>query len=386
VTLDGINVRELATADLRRNIGVVLQEPFLFRGTICDNLVYGRPDAAAEEAVAAARAAQTHDFILRTPLAYDTWLGERGAGLSGGERQRVSIARALLYDPKVLILDEATSSVDAESERAIQQALRHLTHGRTTLAIAHRLSTLRESDRIFVFDQGRLIEQGPHRELMQLDGQYANLVKLQTQVSNTLKFDVLSNGSAEPSFNDILDASPTDEDTEGEIEFTPHWLEPGTAELRRGSFETVEVVLPNGEVHRGISAISCFPATRPDDFISLRISNLDGQEQEIGIVRHLDLWPTECQVLLRAAMAKRYYIRRITGINDIRLEYGYLNFRVQTDQGPGQFTMRWSQSQAQDFGTNGKVLLDLEDNRYLVPEIAELPRRDRELLQRFIYW
>ena len=148
VLLDGVDIRNLATSDLRRNVGVVLQEPFLFRGTICDNLVYGRPDANPEDAITAARAAQAHDFILRTPLGYDTWLGERGAGLSGGERQRVSIARALLYDPKVLILDEATSSVDTESEKAIQEALRVLSRGRTTLAIAHRLSTLRDSDRI----------------------------------------------------------------------------------------------------------------------------------------------------------------------------------------------------------------------------------------------
>ena len=166
VLLDGVDVRELATGDLRRHVGVVLQEPFLFRGTICDNLIYGRPEASALEAITVARAAQSHDFILHKPLGYDTWLGERGAGLSGGEKQRVSIARALLYDPRVLILDEATSSIDTESEKAIQDALRVLTRGRTTLAIAHRLSTLCDSDRILVFDEGRLIEQGTHDELL----------------------------------------------------------------------------------------------------------------------------------------------------------------------------------------------------------------------------
>jgi ATP-binding cassette subfamily B protein len=382
VRLDGTDVRELATADLRRNIGVVLQEPFLFRGTICDNLVYGRPEADAEDAIAAARAAQAHDFILRTPLAYDTWLGERGAGLSGGERQRVSIARALLYDPKVLILDEATSSVDAESEKAIQEALRHLSRGRTTLAIAHRLSTLRDSDRIFVFDQGQLIEQGPHHELMKLDGQYASLVKLQTQIANNMKFEAILNGAPDD-FTECVDEDSTDAD---EADFAPRWLEPGDAELRRGTFDSLDVVLPNGETHRGVFAIGCFPATRRDDFISLRVCDLEGRVREIGIVRHLDRWSPECQALLRAALARRYYIRRVTRINDIRLEYGYLNFRIETEQGPERFTMRWSQSQAQDFGTNGKVLLDLEDNRYLVPDITDLPHRDRELLQRYIYW
>ena len=122
VLVDGVDVRQLAANQLRRHIGVVLQEPFLFRGTIWDNLVYGLPTSTPEQAIAAAKAAQAHDFILNSPLGYDTWLGERGAGLSGGERQRLSIARAILYDPPILVLDEATSSVDAESEQAIQQA------------------------------------------------------------------------------------------------------------------------------------------------------------------------------------------------------------------------------------------------------------------------
>src|SRR5207253_7900623 len=140
-------------ADLSRQIGVVLQEPFLFRGTVWENLVYGMPAAPPEAALTAARGANAHDFIMRLALAYDTPLGERGAGLSGGEKQRLSIARTLLYDPQILILDEATSSVDTESEKAIQEALAVLTRGRTTLAIAHRLSTLRGADRILVMDQ-----------------------------------------------------------------------------------------------------------------------------------------------------------------------------------------------------------------------------------------
>jgi ATP-binding cassette, subfamily B, bacterial len=116
------------------------------------------------------------------------------------------------------------------------------------------------------------------------------------------------------------------------------------------------------------------------------VCDLEGQQREIGIVRDLERWPPEDQRLIRAALARRYYIRRISRVNDIRLEYGYLNFKVVTDHGPETFTMRWSQSQAQDFGANGKVLLDLEDNRYLVPDVEALPHRDRELMQRFIYW
>jgi ATP-binding cassette subfamily B protein len=385
VLLDGVDIRNLSTNDLRRNVGVVLQEPFLFRGTICDNLIYGRPGALPEEAIAAARAAQAHDFILRAPLGYDTWLGERGAGLSGGERQRVSIARALLYNPKVLILDEATSSVDTESEKAIQEALRALSRARTTLAIAHRLSTLRDSHRILVFDQGRLVEQGTHDELMKLDGKYARLVKIQTQIARNTRFEAALNGSAE----DLLAESENESAAETDVDpasFAPVWLEPDTAKFRAGPFDALEVELPDGTVHRSAFAVRCFPATRPDDFISLLTWDREGHERELGVVRHLDRWSPREQKLLRAALARRYYLRRITGIDDIKAEYGYLRLAAQTDQGPAQFTMRWNQSAAQDFGTRGKVLLDLEDNRFLVPDTEALPPRQRELLQRYVYW
>jgi ATP-binding cassette subfamily B protein len=150
VTIDGRDVRTLAREDLRCQVGVVLQEPFLFRGTVWENLLYGRTTASPEEAFTVAKGANAHDFIVRLPLGYDTTLGERGVGLSGGEKQRLSIARALLYDPRVLILDEATSSVDTEAEKAIQDALAVLTRGRTTIAVAHRLSTLQSADRIVV--------------------------------------------------------------------------------------------------------------------------------------------------------------------------------------------------------------------------------------------
>ena len=148
ISVDGIDIRDLSTRDLREKLGVVFQESFLFRGTIWKNLSYGRPQATIEQGLVAAKAAGAHDFICRQPLAYETLLGEQGAGLSGGEKQRLSIARTLLYDPRVLVLDEATSNIDAEAERSIQEALSVLVRGRTTIAIAHRLSTLRNADRI----------------------------------------------------------------------------------------------------------------------------------------------------------------------------------------------------------------------------------------------
>lgn len=173
----------MSNEDLRRHVGLVLQEPFLFRATITENIAYGRPGATPAAIIDAAKAANARTFIMRQPSGYDTRLGERGAGLSGGEKQRISIARALLCDPSILILDEATSNVDTESELQIQEALSVLCRGRTTITIAHRLSTLRGADIIYVFDDGCVVEQGSHDELMRNEEQYYRLVMIQTKLT-----------------------------------------------------------------------------------------------------------------------------------------------------------------------------------------------------------
>jgi len=198
IRLDGIDIRSLAVADYRGNIGLVLQEPFLFFGTIADNIAYGKPDATRREIVAAARAAHAHEFILRLPQGYDSLVGERGQALSGGERQRISIARALLIDPRILILDEATSSVDSTTEKEIQKALDNLVKGRTTIAIAHRLSTLRKADRLVVLDKGKIIEIGKHEELMASEGAYYRLYQAQARNVDTDMDDAeINKGQAE---------------------------------------------------------------------------------------------------------------------------------------------------------------------------------------------
>jgi ATP-binding cassette subfamily B protein len=181
ILVDGVDIRSYAIADYRQNIGLVLQEPFLFFGTIAENIAYGKPQATRAEIIASARAAHAHEFILRLPQGYDSMVGERGQGLSGGERQRISIARALLIDPRILILDEATSSVDSETEKEIQKALENLVKGRTTIAIAHRLSTLHRADRLVVLDRGRVVEEGTHDALMAKEGAYFNLYQAQAR-------------------------------------------------------------------------------------------------------------------------------------------------------------------------------------------------------------
>ena len=183
IRVDGVNVRDLDSGHYREQLGMVLQDPYLFHGTVLDNIRYGLPSASLGAVVDAAKAANAHDFICKLGQGYDTVVGERGHTLSGGERQRVSIARAILHDPRILILDEATSSVDTETEYQIQEALDRLIAGRTVFAIAHRLSTLRKASRLFVISQGRLAESGTHRELLgRTDGIYRKLYEMQLQL------------------------------------------------------------------------------------------------------------------------------------------------------------------------------------------------------------
>jgi ABC-type multidrug transport system fused ATPase/permease subunit len=188
VAVDGVDLRQVSLASLRSQVGVVLQDTYLFNATVRENLLYGKPDAGEEELIAAAKTAYAHEFILELPNGYDTEIGERGVRLSGGQKQRIALARAILVDPRILILDEATSSVDAEAEYLIQQALEAVLRGRTSLVIAHRLSTVRNADKIIALEEGRILEVGDHQALMERGGLYSQLYRRQLELEGAESF------------------------------------------------------------------------------------------------------------------------------------------------------------------------------------------------------
>ncbi|MBU6385947.1 MAG: ABC transporter ATP-binding protein/permease [Planctomycetes bacterium] len=447
ILVDGIDLRDVSSQQLRERLGIVFQESYMFRGTIWRNLSFGKPEATVQQGLAAAKAAGAHDFICRQQLGYETLLGENGSGLSGGEKQRLSIARTLLYDPKILVLDEATSNIDAEAEKSIQEALKVLIRGRTTLAIAHRLSTLRNADRIIVFDQGRLIEQGTHAELLALDGTYARLVRIQTSVSKNPDVDKLihtaaemekeqlsssnskrsksdrslsvssqstksrdrsdvgvlerskdNTGNEDSETSDSLDqddSSDTDPiqvddqaqvDQEASTAPAIRWLEDQECEFRRGLHDRIELWSEGKLLAASVFVVKTFPSKYPEGYLSVRSWKDNGEEFECGMIKDLKSWSIENCKFVRELIERRYLLRKIQRVRKNQLESGYLNLEVETDRGPCQFTMRWTQGQALDYSENGKLLIDTCENRYVVEDIDALHAEDRERFLQYIYW
>jgi hypothetical protein len=355
------------------------------------NLSYGRPATSIEEGLQAARAAGAHDFICRKQLGYETLLGEHGAGLSGGEKQRLSIARTLLYDPQILILDEATSNIDAESERSIQEALEVLTQGRTTVAIAHRLSTLRNADRILVFDRGQLVEQGSHAQVSK-DQNVDRLLhvfkpteKTIEQAAGSENADAASGGVATLVESD--DAAVPEKNVEKCREKPSlNWLQPTEYRFRRGGHGQLELWQAEERLGSGAFILRTFPASHPNEYLSVRGWNVEGDEIELGMIRDLAQWCADDQIEISEALGRRYLMREVTAIHSLSLKFGFLDFDVQTATGRSTFSMRWTQSQAIDYGENGKLITDTEENRYLIQEVSNLSEADQEKFLQYVYW
>lgn len=384
VKIDGIDLRQWDSSALRHQIGLVLQEPLLFRGSIADNISYGKSGASMRQIIESAKAANAHDFIMAMPEAYDSYLGESGSGLSGGQRQRLSIARALLTDPRILILDEATSSVDTEAEKEIQDALATLCRGRTTIAIAHRLTTLRNSDRIFVMDNGDLVEVGSHHKLMAKNGIYAKLVRLQTQLSKADSIDHL-HAHDEPSMD--TDTTEEDEPVQRTSSYKGvRFLEAGHLTIDCDSQGNTMVEIPElGGVFR-MRAFRALPVSDPDRFISIGYQDEHGWIREIGVLPDLRLLPPSDRDHVEAALRLRYFLHTVRQIVRLREDLGILLWEVETDKGFREFSIGRDQSRVGLWGEHGRVVRDMDDNQYVIPDMRELDSRSRGMFNQHIYW
>jgi ATP-binding cassette, subfamily B, bacterial len=402
IRIDGVDLRQAKRDDLRRQIGLVLQEPFLFRGTIGQNVSYGRPDATIEDVINAATAANAHSFIIRQADGYDMRLGEGGSGLSGGERQRLSIARALLCNPRILILDEATSSVDTESEQAIQDALSVLTRGRTTIAIAHRLSTLRNADRIVVLEHGRVKELGTHGELMTLGGLYHRLVSIQLRLSKNLTLPSPEQEAeislAQERAKDAARSEAGDAASNDPVNLPyprARFLRPDEFSLESlPSGALRAVVQPPAEAGSGavpevvdhVRLYQAMPLTEPGRYVAIRHGH--PRQREVGIIPNIAELTPDQQRLAHDALRRRYINQTITRIHSIRNEFGLLEWHVHTDRGPRHFSLPQSSANVMEYGNlnEGRIVLDVYGDRYLIPNIHHLDRKSLSIMRRYVYW
>ena len=393
ITIDNIDIQKIKKLCLRRQVGLVAQDPFLFPGSIAENIAYGNPRVAPERILDAALAANAHMFITRIHDGYDTRLGEHGSGLSGGERQRVAIARALLHNPRILILDEATSSVDTIAEREIQKALEALSLGRTTIAIAHRLSTLRNCDRILVFEEGLIREQGTHEDLLAQNGIYKKLVEIQAQLTSDRATSV-DNLKATEDIEKAQAAAPAPElDSEERSKARSRlsaprirYLDPKQLHIYSKDEGGMRVVYRD-EVYDHVRAYRCFPTSRPSEFVALWTGESALEHSEIGVIRRLKELAPSSSLAIGHELTKRYFIHYISRILSIKEDIGFLTWLVETDKGQMEFlTKNHERRTVIEMGSNGRIIFDLDNNRYEIEDLDVLPPADKALFLKYIYW
>ncbi len=382
ILVGGVDTREMDSRELRRRIGMVLQDPFLFRGSVSENIAYGNREATPDMILRAAKLADAHDFILRMPFAYESQLGDTGSGLSGGERQRLSIARALLMDPRILVLDEATSNVDAESERSIRRSIRLFSRGRTTIAIAHRLPTLEEADQIIVLDHGRLVEKGTHVELLKQGGLYSGLFALASgrpeKPERWLEEEAPSVLPPDPPGNPVETGTDAGAEPSREI----RWLEPGGVVIED---DGRRLSVSSGRTrYAGAAAFRTFPLSHQDRWISLRFPEPSGRELELGMIEELSSFPEPARGAVRRALERRYLFHNIREIRQLYARGPKLRFSVETESGPMKFTMEKTADSSRRFGDRGYLLMDGIGNWYVIPDRTALHRRQQSLLSLYL--
>jgi ATP-binding cassette, subfamily B, bacterial len=360
VRLDGVDVTTLAVEQYRRHIGIVLQDSFLFFGTIGENIAYGVPGAPLAKVLEAARAARVHDFVLKLPEGYDSLVGERGQSLSGGERQRVAIARAILVDPQVLVLDEATSAVDVQTEREIQRALDNVVAGRTTIAIAHRLSTLTKADRLLVLKDGKVVESGTHAELLALGGEFARLQRAQQRSQATPAFD-----GAEPELEPEPVSAPLALPAAEHLVLS---FAEDTGDLR--------LELPHELVN--VRARRCFPLSASERFVSL----VDARGHELLCIDELTKLTSESRRALTRALTTTELLPLVERIETLREEATQSTWRVHTDRGARDFVVD-QEDHIRRLHDGRFLITDADGMRYLVPPLERLDAKSRKLLSPF---
>ncbi|MBN2310811.1 MAG: DUF1854 domain-containing protein [Candidatus Hydrogenedentes bacterium] len=387
VTIDNIDVQKIRQLCLRRQIGIVAQDPFLFRGTIAENIAYGNPKVAPQQILNAALAANAHMFITRIHDGYDTRLGERGSGLSGGERQRVAIARALIQNPRILILDEATSSVDTIAECEIQKALEALSLGRTTIAIAHRLSTLRNCDRILVFEEGLIREHGTHEELLAQNGIYKRLVEIQTQLSSGSVGTMPDFKAIEQMRDEAQKTAEAKREERKRLEI-PHIRYLNPKKLHIYSMDEGGMQVRYGEeVYDHVRAYRAFPVSRPSEFIALWTGSSAFEHKEIGMVRRLKELAPSSRLAVEHELAKRYFIHYVQKIVSIKEEMGFLTWNVETDKGNMEFlTKRFERDTVVEGPVNGRIIFDVDNNRYEIEDLDTIDAASKATFLKYIYW
>ncbi|HEV8548851.1 MAG TPA: DUF1854 domain-containing protein [Polyangiaceae bacterium] len=358
VLIDGVDVRRLSVAEHRRHIGIVLQEPFLFFGTIAENVAYGEPDAGARRVLEAARAARAHEFVLKLTEGYDSLVGERGQSLSGGERQRIAIARAIAIDPRILILDEATSAVDTRTERQIQRALDVVVKGRTTIAIAHRLSTLRKADLLVVLRDGAVVEHGSPGELLARDGEYARLWRAQSASAN-------ANDATTPAGDDEED----DTFDAPQLDLAGLRLEPTGDDLW---------AIPARDERLRVVPKRCFPLTNAEHFVAL----VDDRGHERAFIEEPGVLDPASRAALFEALGRGTFlpvIRRIVAVTTLDARW---EWRVETDRGPVGFVLE-QEEHVRPLEHGRYVVTDSHGMRYLIERAETLDPTSRRLLGRF---